>query len=149
MLNTRRDTEPATPTFSQDNDVAGTSQDGNAVSFHDNATPGSPLSVYRQYRQTIADLRSAANAVERAGRRAIGRACELAEAVEQDELPRAAWVVQRFDTPPSQMGFVVGHDVIGRPRESTLAADIDDLATATAALASAVYDICEIAQLGV
>ena len=148
-MDTRKDTGPATPTFSQDCGAAGTSQDGNAVSFHDSATPGSPLSVYRRYRQTIADLRSAADAVERAERRAIARAYEVAEAVEQDELQRAAWVVRRYDMPPSWMGFNVRHDTIGRPRNSTLAADIDDLATATAALASAVYDICEIAQLGV
>lgn len=141
MENARKDAKPATPTFSQDSGEAGVSQDGIAAYLDDNATLGSPLWGFRQYCHTIATLRSSAKAVEEAAIRAVSRAYELAEAAEQDEQPRATWAVRRFDNPPSPITF-------GHTHDTTLAADLDRLVTATAALASAVNDVCEVTQLG-
>lgn len=141
MKDARKDAKPATPTFSQDSGEAGVSQDGIAAYLDDNATLGSPLWGFRQYCHAIAALRSSAKAVEDSAGRAVSRAYELAEAAERDEQRRAAFAVQRFENPPSAMTF-------GRTHDTTLAADLDRLVTATAALASAVNDVCEVTQLG-
>lgn len=143
MADTRKDTKPAQPTFSQDSGEAGARQDGIAVFItNDSAAQGSPLWGFRQYCQAITELRSAAKAVEEAATRTVSRANELAEAAEQDEQPRAAWAVQRFDTLPSSAA-------LGHIYDTSLDADLDRLVTATAALASAANDVCEITQLGI
>lgn len=141
MTTKRKDTRPAKPTFSQDSGEAGMSQDGIAAYSHDTTNHGSPLWGFRQYCRAIATLRSSAKAVEEAAILAVNRSYELAEAAEQDEQPRATCAVQRFDDPPSPM-------ILGRTHDTTLAADLDRLVTATAALASAVNDVCEIIQIG-
>lgn len=142
MTTKRKDTKPAKPTFSQDSGEAGMIQDGTAVYVNDNATLGSPLWGFRQYCNTIATLRSSTKAVEEAANRVVSRSNELAKAAERDEQRRATRAVQRSDTPQLTASFGSAHD-------TTLAADIDNLMAATAALASAVNDTCEIAQLEV
>lgn len=143
MADTRKDTKPAQPTFSQDSGEAGARQDGIAVFItNDSAAQGSPLWGFRQYCFAIGELRASAEAVKAIANRVVARACELAEAAEQDEQPRATLAVQRFDNPPSPMA-------LGRTNDTTIAEDLDRLVTATAALASAVNDVIEIAQLGV
>ena len=138
MDDTRKDAKPAKPTFSQDSGEAGMNRDGRAVYVDDSATLGSPLWGFRQYCSAIAELSSSAKAVEDSAGRAVSRAYELAEAAERDEQRRATFAVQRFGMQPP-LSFPA--------YDTTLAADLDSLATATANLASAVNDVCEIIQL--
>ncbi|MBR2682999.1 MAG: hypothetical protein IKE22_07030 [Atopobiaceae bacterium] len=136
-----RKNQPAALTAAKQTSATSTSRDGTAAYLDDSATFGSPLWGFRQYCRTVAALRSSAKSVEEAAIRAVSRCYELAEAAEMDEQPRATWAVRRFDNSPSAMTF-------GRTHDTTLAADLDSLMTATAALASAVSDVCEIVQIG-
>ena len=125
----------------QTSSTSGTSRDGIAAYGNDSATSGSPLWGFRQYCRTITELHNAAEAVKKAASRAVNRAHKLAEAAEQDDQPLTTWVVQRFDNVPAPRA-------IGYTYDTTLAADIDCLLAATANLASAVSDVCEITQIG-
>lgn len=138
MLNTRNDTEPATPTFSQDCGEAGTSQDGRAVYNQPTTKQGCQTRGSRQCRRAIAALHDSARNLAEAALCAINRANRLANEAER---LRTTCGAQRSDNPPSPMGSKGSYGV-------TIDDDLDRLRASTDALASALRDVCEIIQLG-
>lgn len=137
MADTRKDTGPATPTFSQDKGEAGTSQDGSAVCNQPTTKQGQTRGS-RQRRRAIAALHSSVRDLAEAALRAINRANRL---VDEAERLRTTCGAQRSDNPPSPMGSDGSYGV-------TIDDDLDRLRASTDALASAARDVCEIIQLG-
>lgn len=153
MADTRKDKEPATPTFSQDSGEAGANRDGRAVYSDVTTFSGSPLSGFRQYRRTIAELRTSVKAVEEAANSAVVCAYKLelpawnlAEAAEQDDQPRAVRAVQEFNNAL----YLSTHETtnpLERNRYTTPNSGFDRFMAATAALESAVKAMCQVLQL--